>query len=448
MASTPSAPSNQPDLGPLTQANESPLASAAIQDLTPLTGIVQIAAGGHHTCALTDQGGVQCWGFNHHGQLGDGSTTDRTPPVDVVGLSSDVQAIAAGELHTCALTDQGGVKCWGSNYSGQLGDGSTTFRSTTPVDVVGLASGVQAIAAGGDHTCALTDQGGVQCWGDNYSGQLGDGSTTDRTTPVDVVGLASGVQAIAAGIWHTCALTDQGGVQCWGSNSAGQLGDGSSGNNRTTPVDVVGLPNGVQAIAAGGFHTCALTDQGGIQCWGYNGRGQLGDGSTTDRTTPVDVVGLASGVQAIAAGYWHTCALTDQGGVQCWGDNLWGQLGDGSTTDRTPVDVVGLASGIQAIAAGGLHTCALTGQGGVQCWGDNRRGQLGDGAGGDKAIPVEVVGLPSGVQAIAAGGFHTCALTDQGGVQCWGANDSSQLGDGSTSDRTTPVDVVGLASGV
>ncbi len=205
-----------------------------------------------------------------------------------MGLASGVQAIAAGELHTCALTDQGGVQCWGANLWSQLGDGSTTFRSTTPVDVVGLASGVQAIAAGGFHTCALTDQGGVQCWGANGSGQLGDGSTARHLTLVDVVGLASGVQAIAAGGDHTCALTDQGGVQCWGANGSGQLGDGST-TDRTTPVDMVGLPNGVQAIAAGDYHTCALTDQGGVKCWGANFNGQLGDG-TAWHTTPVDVV--------------------------------------------------------------------------------------------------------------------------------------------------------------
>jgi alpha-tubulin suppressor-like RCC1 family protein len=308
----------------------------------------------------------------------------------VVGLASGVQAIAAGWWHTCALTTGGGVRCWGYNEYGQLGDGTTTDRST-PVDVVGLASGVQAIAARGYHTCALTTGGGVKCWGDNEYGQLGDGTTTQRSTPVDVSGLASGVQALAAGGSHTCALTTGGGVKCWGNNEYGQLGDGTT-SDRRTPVDVVGLASGVQAIAAGGSHTCALTTGGGVKCWGRNNYGQLGDGTTTRRWTPVDVVGLASGVQAIAAGTSHTCALTTGGGVECWGDNYSGQLGDGATTDRrTPVDVVGLASGVQAIAAGGSHTCALTSNGRAKCWGWDGEGQLGIGTVAYRATPVDVV---------------------------------------------------------
>ncbi len=411
-------------------------------------GIKAIAAGESHTCALTAAGGVRCWGYNFYGQLGDGSTTRRLTPVDVVGLSSGIKAIAAAGRHTCALTDAGGVKCWGANVNGQLGDGSTTQR-LTPVDVVGLSSGIKAIVASGGHSCAVTETGGVKCWGANFSGQLGDGSTTDRPTPVDVVGLAGGIKAIAAGGGHSCALTEAGGVTCWGDNYYGQLGDGSTAN-RLVPVDVVGLSGGVTAIAAGGAHSCALTAAGGVMCWGFNDRGQLGDGTTTQRLTPVDVVGLSSGIKAIAAGKSdHTCALTEGGGVKCWGMNLYGQLGDGSTTNRsTPADVAGLSSGIKAIAAGDSHSCALTEAGGVKCWGNNFSGQLGDGSTATRLTPVDVVGLPGAVKAVATGRGHTCALTAAGGVKCWGANFGGQLGDGSTTNRVAPVDVVGLSSGI
>ncbi len=415
---------------------------------SPLQGVTAIAAGGSHTCALTSSGGVWCWGRNFYGQLGDGTTTARSTPVAVSGLPSGVTAIAAGGFHTCALTSSGGVWCWGYNYYGQLGDGTPTARST-PVAVSGLPSGVTAIAAGYYHTCALTSSGGVWCWGRNSYGQLGDGTTTTRSTPVAVSGLPSGVTAIAAGGVHTCALTSSGGVWCWGDNYSGQLGDGTT-TTRSTPVAVSGLPSGVTAIAAGYNHTCALTSSGGVWCWGANYSGQLGDGTTTTRSTPVAVSGLPSGVTAIAAGYNHTCARTSSGGVWCWGANYSGQLGDGTTTTRsTPVAVSGLPSGVTAIAAGGFYTCALTGSGGVWCWGSNRYGQLGDGSYTDSSTPVAVSGLPSGVTAIAAGSYHTCALTSSGGVWCWGYNSDGQLGDGIPlyrMYRTTPVEVVTLAS--
>jgi alpha-tubulin suppressor-like RCC1 family protein len=413
----------------------------------PTGGVTAIAAGGAHTCALTSAGGVKCWGANFDGQLGDGTTTDRPTPVNVSGLTNGVTAIAAGGAHTCALTNAGGVKCWGYNYFGQLGDGTTTDRPT-PVSVSWLTSGVTAIATEASHTCALTSAGGVKCWGYNYYGQLGDGTTTSRSTPGDVSGLTGGVTAIAAGGDHTCALISTGRVKCWGSNGVGQLGDGTT-TDRLTPVDVSGLTSGVTAIAAGESHTCALTNAGGVKCWGYNGSGQLGDGTPTNRLTPIGVSGLTSGVTAIAAGGWHTCALTSGGGVKCWGDNYSGQLGDGTTSSRlTPADVSGLTSGVTAIAAGEEYTCALTGAGGVRCWGYNSYGQLGDGTTTDRPTPVNVSGLTNGVTAIAAGDAHTCALTSVGGVKCWGSNYYGQLGDGTTINRPTPVDVSGLASGV
>ena len=411
------------------------------------SGVAAIAAGGNHTCALTAAGAVQCWGYNNFGQLGDGSATDRSTPQPVTGLASGVAAIAAGVLHTCVLTTAGAVQCWGWNSSGQLGDGSTTNKNT-PQSVTILASGVTAMAAGGNHTCALTSAGAVQCWGYNGQGQLGDGSTTNKSTPQPVTGLARGVAAMAAGNNHTCALTTAGAVLCWGDNYYGELGDGSN-TDKTTPQPVTGLASGVASIAAGYDHTCALTTAGAVQCWGFNGSGQLGDGGTTEKSTPQSVTGLASGVAAIAAGVGHTCALTTAGAVLCWGYNYYGQLGDGGTTNKnTPQPVPGLASGVAAIAAGRGHTCALTTAGAVQCWGYNYYGQLGDGSTTNKSTPQTVTGLAGGVAAIAAGQQHTCALTTAGAVLCWGYNYYGQLGDGSSTDKSTPQAVTGLASGV
>ena len=367
--------------------------------------------------------------------------------------AESVATFDGGDQHTCVLTTAGGVQCWGDNSYGQLGDGTTTER-TNPVDVVALTGGVTAIAAGGEHTCALTMSGGVQCWGRNQWGQLGDGTggTQDafRAMPAAVVGLGSEVVALSAGQYQTCALTILGAVTCWGKNENGQLGDGQSCGSVvcTTPTDVAGLTGGVAAVVSGGHHTCALTTTGGAKCWGWNNTGEVGDGTTTQRNSPVDVTGLTSGVAAIAVGGRHTCALTTAGDVKCWGFNLFGELGDGSTIDRTvPVDVVGLTGTPVALDAGFFHTCAQTATGGVQCWGQNTFGQLGDGqaCGSLCAAPVNVSGLSGGVSAVTTGFHHNCALTTAGVFRCWGLNFEGQIGDGTSDNiRTTPVDVVWL----
>ena len=380
--------------------------SSNIEAQTPLGGITKIAAGNGHTCAVTTTGTVKCWGLNFFGQLGDNSTTNRYTPVDVISGPSlpalaGVSSLTTGLNHTCVLIS-GGAKCWGDNARGQLGDGSTTPR-LTPVDVSGLAAGVVSIAAAAEHTCAVTIGGGVKCWGANLG--LGDNTFTQSSTPVDVIqspplAVLSGATAVAAGARsvHTCAIVGSG-VRCWGSDVYGQLGVDMPllGVSRTA-LAVVGLASGVSALALGGAHSCALTTSGGIQCWGNNSfGGQLGDNTLTDRRTPVDVSGLTAGVSAITAGTAHTCALTTGGGAKCWGSNDIGQLGDNSMTMRlTAVDVSGLASGVTAIAAGDTHTCALISNGGVKCWGFNGYGQLGDNTDNFRLTPVDVL-LPPGI---------------------------------------------------
>jgi alpha-tubulin suppressor-like RCC1 family protein len=415
---------------------------------TVLENAVMISANNSFTtCALSKSGGVKCWGFNYFGQLGDGTTINRTTPVDVVGLASDVTSISVNYSHSCVLTSSGGVKCWGDNSYGQLGDGTTT-NSTSPVNVVGLKSGVAAISTGYRYTCALIESGGMKCWGSNGSGQLGDGTTNNRTTPVDVIGLTSGVAAISAGSFSNCALTSSGGVKCWGNNDFGQLGDGTT-ISRLIPVNVIDLAKGVAAISAGYRHTCALTSFGGVKCWGSNGFGELGNVTEADSTIPIDVTGLASGVAVISAsGRYHTCALTSSGGVKCWGLNSDGQLGDGTNTlSNNPVDVVGMSSGVFAISVGAYHTCALANSG-LKCWGNNQGGQLGIGWENIRTMPVDVIGLASGMTTIGTGSEHNCVLTSTTGMKCWGQNLSYQLGDGTTTYRLTPVDVIGLENGV
>jgi hypothetical protein len=351
-----------------------------------------IAADYHRSCALMTGGQPVCWGYSSR-QRENGLNRDSNTPESVVGLGRGIRAIAPASTHACALTGGGGVRCWGNNRSGQLGNGSAATGSRLPVGVAGLASGVTAIDAGtivsgGGHTCALTTGGGVKCWGTGFMGALGNGAKVNSRTPVDVVGLGSGVQAISAGGGHTCALTTGGAVKCWGTNLFGQLGDGTSVNEKSSPVNVVGLSGGIKAISAGWFHSCALTVGGGVKCWGQGGA--IGVNRPIS-TVPVDVAGATSGIGAISAGGRHTCALTTGGGAKCWGQNGLGQLGDGGQNNTIgPVDVVGLSSGVSSIVAGYNHTCAVTTAGVAKCWGNGYSGALGTGSTSVSRTPVDV----------------------------------------------------------
>ncbi|HQQ63603.1 MAG TPA: thrombospondin type 3 repeat-containing protein, partial [Pseudomonadales bacterium] len=358
--------------------------------------IASIYSSGQAECALDTAGFAKCWGANEYGKLGDNTTVTRKSPVSVTVVNGGISSMALGGYHTCVLTTAGGVKCWGQNYPGALGNNSSV-NSMTAVDVVGLGSGVTAITAGGSHTCVLTAAGGVKCWGNNAYGQLGDGTTVNRAVPVDVVGLASGVIAITALDSNTCALTALGGVKCWGGNSSGDVGDGTN-TNRPSPVDVSGLASGVSAISG----KCALMTSGDVKCWGYNYYGQDGDNTTTARNTPVNVkgvgaVGTLANINAVAAGSASRCALTTAGGVQCWGDNSVGSLGDGTTTTRlTPVNVSNLQSGVKAVTTG-QTSCALMTAGNVKCWGYNGNGGVGDNSTTNRLVPVSVIGLNADV---------------------------------------------------
>ncbi|MFH1436934.1 MAG: RCC1 repeat-containing protein [Pseudomonadota bacterium] len=407
--------------------NGSAATSGAPVDVLGLdAGVSVVTAGWHHTCAVLGDGAMLSWGWDDTGQLGDGRAARESAAVDVTGFSSTTTAVDGGMGMTCALLDTGGVQCQGGNAHGELGDGTLLGTAAGPVDVSGMTSAVASLTTGEYHACAVSIGGGLKCWGNNAEGQLGDGTNDDQGEPVDVTGLTSGVSAAAAGESHTCALTDAGGVTCWGRGAEGQLGNGAEAES-AVPVDVTGVSGGVVAIAVGGWHSCALFESGGVQCWGRNSSGQLGNGTTDNSSTPVDVTGLTDAA-AVAAGGSHTCALLDGGGVKCWGGGSLGQLGDGGTSNRsTPVDVSGLSSGVSAIIAGLLHTCALLDAGGVKCWGDGEYGQPGDGTYEDKTAPVDVTGLASGVSAIGAGNTWTCAILEGGGMKCWGGNHSGQI---------------------
>jgi len=368
-----------------------------------------------------------------------------SPTSNWVGFNLATQgAISVGNRHACALTSAGAARCWGDNLYGQLGSGNTPSYSNVPVAVSSLTSGVTEISTGAYHTCSRLSGGAAKCWGMNNFGQVGNSTNTNSNVPVDVSGLTSGVNGLKTENRHTCAVTSSGGVKCWGYNNAGQLGDGST-INRNAPVDVSGLSGAVKAATTGFQYSCALTSTGAVKCWGNNDQGQLGDGTNNASTTPVDVSGLSSGVIAVQAGYNTTCAITSAGGVKCWGSNLYGQLGNGTSggSSNVPLDVSGLTSAVRSVDLGNTHTCAVTSSGGVKCWGKNMRGQLGNGTDVNSNVPVDVSGLTSGVAAVNANNYSTCAVLSAGGVKCWGENEYGQLGNGSFANSNVPVDVVG-----
>lgn len=359
--------------------------------------------------------------------------------IEVAGEVLHVQKITAGAYHTCAITDTGSAKCWGANSYGQLGNNSTT-SSSTPVNVVGLSSNVVALTASNYHTCALVKGGAAKCWGDNAKGQLGNNSTANSTMPVDVQGLSAHVTAISAGGNHVCAIVNSG-VKCWGLNTFRQLGIAGPAQS-LVPVDVPGLTSGVTVLDAGWYHSCAVIN-GQAKCWGFNNYGQLGDNTLDTQTTPVDVQGLGTNVLTIAAGSYYSCALVGGGGVKCWGQNHFGQLGNNTNTpSRVPVTVKGLEAGVSRLAVGDVHNCVVL-AGAARCWGYNSHGQLGNNMKYDSWAPVAVLNLGD-VSDITPGYRHTCAATTAGTVKCWGDNNNGQSGSSSALELLTPSDISGL----
>ncbi|MEU9332554.1 hypothetical protein AB0D49_05220 [Streptomyces sp. NPDC048290] len=376
-------------------------------------------------------------------------------------LCSFVAVVAPVTVHNLASADiahaqEKRLKSWGNNRSGQLGDGTWTDFRTTATTVLGLTSAeVVKIEAGGasassGHGLALLTDRTVQSWGANGSGQLGDGSVFSHNAPGQVVNLANATD-IAAGGSHSLALLADGTVVAWGRNNYGQLGNGSHSDS-SVPVRVEGL-NKVTAIAGGLNHSIALREDGTGWAWGYNINGQLGDGTSASRNVPAPVAGL-TGVSHIAAGCNHNLALVGRpasaNAVKAWGYNATGQLGDNSTINRyTPVDTQGVwPGGVSQIAAGCNHSLAVTGSDNrLKSWGQNTSGQLGDSTTDYRITPVPVPGL-KGVQLVAGGREHSMALLGDSTVRSWGANGSGQLGNGTTTDSATPVTTLTALTGV
>lgn len=355
-----------------------------VPTLAFLTDRGNISAGVRHSCMLDNDGHALCWGSNDEGQVGDGSYEMRSSPARVAGNFVFSQ-VTAGYAHSCGLTIANEVFCWGGNAAGQLGDGTTSSR-TAPVRLNSSVSFKQ-IRAGRDHTCGLSNSGSVFCWGANADGQLGDRSRQARATPA-TVDVSAGVAALAVGWHHSCALTGDGTAWCWGRNESGQLGDGTT-TSRSAPVKVQ-LDVPLVSIAAGSSHSCGVSSSGRAYCWGRSVYGQVGAGTLAETVPVPREVASHPPLVTIVAGLSHTCARAQDGSGWCWGRNIFGQLGDGTTVDRsTPVRIRSVAR-LAAVNAGGSHTCA-TGLGGeAWCWGGNRDGQVGRGDRENATTPVRL----------------------------------------------------------
>jgi len=419
-------------------------------------GVADVSVGYNFACALTTGGGVLCWGYGAAGELGNGQLAGSPVPVQVQGLTSGVSAVSAGTASATAIQIDGSVVTWGYAADGELGNGSAEAdsgagdglggASAVPVKVKGLSARAISVSTG-QAPCVATTTGSVECWGITAESAL---------TPVPVTALSHIVSITTGGNLSTgafaCATSNNGTVSCWGGNGAGQLGSGTSVSSNAPVTNELSGGTTVVSGATGGNFACADAF-GAAYCWGDNSSGQLGNGTKVSSLDPVGVIGLTSGVTAVAAGGASACAIstagTDAGAggaLYCWGDNTSGQLGNNSTTSSlVPMPVMGLGSKVTAVSLGLLSGCALLGDGTVECWGDNAAGELGDGTLTKRLAPVKVVGI-TGATAIAVSWYNACAVTS-GAIQCWGGNGTGTLGDNSSAPSMVPVNVFGISSG-
>ncbi len=404
------------------------------------------------TCALL--GAFSACGFGVPASTNGG---DDVPPIDASTEVGEIDApdapgttalrchLSLGSDHTCVQRDSDRSEwCWGDHTYGELGVGTGTTNAVAAAKVP-LAGMTTSAATKSYHGCARLVDGTVQCWGMNDGMQIGDGVAGTHYSPATVSGLSNVVE-VGVGRMFSCARRSTGDVTCWGANTSGQLGDGTNVPKSTPSTTVTGLVAAPLAIYVGSSHACAVLPGGVGQCWGSNVYRQLGDGTTTDQNAAISMP-VTQVVQVAPSGYTvgvysggATCALKSDGTVWCWGSNDFGQLGNGNTSTTptsTPGQVTGLIDAVELVA-GRYHLCARRSSGAVACWGRSDAGQIGDGTYNVRSAPFTVP-LPRPAIHVGAGGFHTCALLDDYSIHCWGYNTSGQLGDGTFTTRTAPV---------
>ena len=443
--------------------------------LTTGETVTSIDLGEEHSSAVTSTGRIFTWGENNGGQLGDGTTIDKYIPMDItnnmeLNTGETVTSVSSGDGYQAAITSKGRLFTWGANWFGQLGDGTIIFRYD-PNDITtkfGLITGetVTTVSLGNYHSSAITSKGRVFTWGDNDYGQLGDGTTTDRHSPTEittnfVLNAGEAITDVFIGAYHSCAITSNGRIFTWGYNSYGQLGNGTT-TSGSIPADITtnfGLDTGekITSVALGNLHSSAVTSEGRLFTWGYNSASQLGDGTTISRYTPTNITanfGIIGNetITSVSLGFNHSSAITSEGRLFTWGSNQRGQLGVGTFTNKNiPTDITANLSlvndeTVTSISLGDYHSSAITSEGRLFTWGFNSSGQLGDGTIIGKSSPMDITnefGLSVGemITGVSLGTYHSCAITSNSRMFSWGGNASGQLGDGTTTDTHTPMDI-------
>jgi alpha-tubulin suppressor-like RCC1 family protein len=405
-----------------------------------ITNAIAIATAYGHACAVISGGTVKCWGFGDANRLGNGGSSSQATPVQVTGVTDAVE-ISALDSHSCARLSDGRVKCWGSNDAGQLGDNSTTSSS---IPVYAAVTAVANITVGNKHTCARYSNGTAKCWGQNTSGELGNGATAASSlVPVDVA--QANIAVLSAGGGYTCAALNDQTVKCWGDNSGGFLGNGTSANS-LTPVSPTGVTNAI-SVSAGTKKVCVLLSNQGRKCWGYSGYGAFDDGTESDSLSPITSLNLTT-VAYVGRGYGNNiCSVLVNGTVRCAGRADYMNTGIGlERRVFTPVKIASLGTSVSKIEAGDNHKCALMSDATVKCWGRNTRGQLGDGTRIRRAEPVAVTGITGAID-IAVSSETSCAVLSDKTVKCWGKNDYGELANGTYGgDSPSPVTIAGLSN--
>jgi alpha-tubulin suppressor-like RCC1 family protein len=331
-----------------------------------------VFSGHEYNCAIKQDSSLWCWGWNAHGQLGDGTNTSKDTPVQI--MSSGVVYVDVGGGHTCAVKQDKSLCCWGENSHGQLGDG-TNVSKNIPVQI--MSSGVLHVSVGDDyifrngHTCVIKEDGSLWCWGSNWAGQLGDGTNIDKNTPVQI--MPSDVMSVSLGWSHTCAIKQDRSLWCWGDNTWGQLGISRIGHT-STPIQVM---TDVASVSLGDTYICAIKLDGSLWCWGENSQGQLGDGTNINRDTPVQII--PSGVVAVSSVSNFTCVVKVDGSLWCWGSGVY----------NIPVQIE--PSGVISVSVGGGHICTIKTDSSLWCGGWNEFGQLGDGTYETKFTLVQII---------------------------------------------------------